>query len=255
MTTDQDSYDVEWQSSDIPDTDGNPTSFREEAASSENTYDGSESTPSEVPSPDADQVEDDIWRTAPEALREQYEKVNNDFNSMKGRHKAAEKRAADLQRSLEQEATTRSELEEKTRRLTSFETDHPDYSQDVAQLVSAGVQKEMKSREQAAATAAKKGAEENAMGEILSAHSDALVLYRSPEFAAWVKGQSLDIQDAVQGDSPQEIIQIFSSYKSSRPPSGLEQISSSSNSRQSAPRASGRLSDDESYRQEWESSL
>jgi hypothetical protein len=254
----QSDYDAEWGlESDSPpkvapsDTEANQKSTDEETAPNPVAQEGTQEAPKdEDPNKAAEPQKEDIFAGMTEAQIEAYRKSERDTKAMKGRHKLAQDRIADLEKKLSSEKKANGELIEKARQPSEFEQNHPEYYKELkAEL---GTKQDADDDPQVDPD----GESYSEADSILSAHPDAGDVYNSPEFKTWISQQPLQFQQNINSSYAKDVIPILDAYSASleaNTQESLKDISSVGGS-QSKPslRNHGNMSDEEKYDLEWE---
>jgi len=216
--SDIDDYDSEWakedtDSSSSPVTkvvEDTPPAIVEEKADELDTAKG-ESEPSaeesvspadpEVSSAESE-VSGDIWANAPSELKEAYEKTQNDFKAMKGRHKNAEHRAAALQKEFEK---VNNQLGEATRKKGVYEVEHPELFNEVKEMVESRLP---------SAQSAETGTEQSEdLQVVFKVHPDASDILNSGEWDSFKDKFTPDQQTKFDSPNPYEFIDLLNEYK------------------------------------------
>lgn len=229
-------------------TDGAQKTTGQETATVPVAQEGTQDSPKVgTPSKAAEPEKEDIFAGMNEAQIEAYRKSERDTKAMKGRHKLAQDRIADLQKKLDDERKAREELALKTRQPTEFEQNHPEYYEEL--------KKEFGTNQDAGKPQKDLDAESYTEADlIIAAHPDAGDVYNSAEFKTWLGSQSLQFQQNIESSYAKDVIPILDAYAQSTAPSSLEDMADIGGKRgKPNARDKSNLSDAELYALEWES--
>ena len=197
-------------------------------------------------------ADEDVWAAATPELLEAKRKLENDLKASKGRASASQREQARLQVEFEATLAENNRLTEAAREPTRFEQEHPEYAEDIAQLIS------QKLPQQAATNS---DGDDVVVNQILQAHPDAGTFWGNSDFEGWLTTQPSYVQTAVVSSQAQEVIDVLSSYKvasnsaSQENPNdtALENFASpQGNSSKPDLRTTGDLSPAERYNAEWD---
>ncbi len=217
-----DDYDAEWAKEDEDNssspsdtqviTDAPPTIVDEKAAEPDTAKGEAEPEAQEEVSPETSEVSsaesetsDDIWANAPPELKDAYEKAQNDFKAMKGRHKNAEHRAAALQKEFEK---VNNQLGEATRKKGVYETEHPELFNEVKDL--------MESRLPQAESAETAQEPNEELQVVFKVHPDASDILNSSEWETYKSNFTVEQQTKFDSPNPYEFIDLMNEYKQER---------------------------------------
>lgn len=258
----QSDYDAEWGELDstsepeerLEDDEVDETSDDAVASSKEAGEESQESPADGNSEAAANSSESDIWADAPEELRREYLKVQNQYNSMLGRYRKERERSTETEQQLSEYEQKLRELEEQSRQPTQFEQDHPDYAKDVQTEAERIARKILEEDRLKAAQQDAQKAEESAVETILNAHPDAGNIWNDEGFHNWLQQQSVEVETRLQSSDPQDTIEVLNEYKASLSQQREEQLNSLSSPRASAskPDTRAELSPLEEYEAEWE---
>lgn len=254
-------YDAEWGlDNDSPEDSGVDAHKQEDRKTPDEptaTQDGADANSKGTQSQDgtdttaAEQEDADPWATAPDELRQAWRKAEMDLKASKGRAAVAQSREARLKQELEEQRKLNAELAEKAREPTAFEREHPEYAEDIKQLLNergTPVQQPVPEVDEADSDATIKA--------ILAEHSDAGEYWAKPEFHQWVEAQPEDVRALVNSSDAGDAIGLLTAYKSSQADAAREKLAGFSQPRgtQSKPdlRHPSNLSAQERYDAEWE---
>lgn len=214
-----DDYDSEWAKEDEDNSsspsvteviEDAPPSIVEDKAAEPSTAQGAAETSTEESvspaDPEASSAESeasgDIWANASPELKEAYEKAQNDFKAMKGRHKNAEHRAAALQKEFDK---VNNHLGEVTRKKGVYETEHPELFNEV---------KEMVESRMPSAQSAEIGEEPSEeLQVVFKVHPDASDILNSEKWESFKSSFSIEQQTKYDSPDPYEFIDLMSEYK------------------------------------------
>lgn len=217
-----DDYDAEWAKEDEDNssspsdtqviTDAPPTIVDEKAAEPDTAKGEAEPKAQEEVSPETSEVSsaesetsDDIWANAPPELKDAYEKAQNDFKAMKGRHKNAEHRAAALQKEFDK---VNNQLGEATRKKGVYETEHPELFNEVKELM------ESRLPQAESAEIAQEPSEE--LQVVFKVHPDASDILNSKEWETYKSNFTVEQQTKFDSPDPYEFIDLMNEYKQER---------------------------------------
>jgi hypothetical protein len=196
----------------------------------------------------------DIWSEAPAELRDEFNKVQNQYNSMLGRHRAERQRVADYERQLQETQTKVKNLEQETRQPTQFEQDHPDYAKEILAEAERIAELKITQQQELNSQTSQQKAEQDALNTILNAHPDAGELYNNDSFNQWMQNQPLHLVNRLDSTDPSDTIEVLTLFKDSQKQQQQADLNSLSapQSSSSKPDTRATLTTQEEYEREWE---
>lgn len=271
ILSDEEAYDKEWdedeessskQPDESPDsnikTEDDESSESDTASDNEVVNSEGNTAPENNDSSPAEEVSgDDIWANATEEQRQAFEKVQNDFKSVTGRHKSAEQRKAELEKEFKELKAKHHEL---TREKGEYEQNHPELFNEVLEVVA--------SRTQAETDAHTEDTDEDAHDEaddiraVYKAHSDLEDVMSSPEWSTFTQELSDEQQTKYNSLDPLDFISLVTEFKVDRAAKAsaqtetkateVEESGTVNSGSGSKPDARVIMSDDDLYDAEWE---
>lgn len=197
----------------------------------------------------------DIWANAPAELKDAYEKAQNDFRAMKGRHKNAEHRAAALQKEFDK---VNGQFAEVTRKKGVYETEHPELFNEVKEM--------MESRLPQAESAETDQEPSEDLQVVFKVHPDASNILNSTEWETYKSAFTVEQQNKFDSPDPYEFIDLMNEFKqeqkiaqvkasytdeSDRRKAVLEEASSAEGKASKPSSIKNNLSVSEAYEAEW----
>lgn len=197
----------------------------------------------------------DIWANAPAELKDAYEKAQNDFKAMKGRHKNAEHRAAALQKEFDK---VNNQFAEVTRKKGVYETEHPELFNEVKELM------ESRLPQAESAEAAQEPSED--LQVVFKVHPDASDILNSTEWETYKSAFTVEQQNKFDSPDPYEFIDLMNEFKQeqkvarvkasyedegARRKAVLEEAASAEGKASKPSSTKSNLSVDEAYDAEW----
>lgn len=269
--SDEELYDLAWE-----DEDGDKPSAKPDAGESEDGSDeaaekaraadtanaakvgeeegtaakGNEGAPAE------EKPNDDPWSTAPPELRQAYQKAQNDIKSVAGRHAAAERKAAEMEKELKRLNAEKAEL---TRKKGTYEQEHPELFNEVLTVVESRVKASAPAEPEAPATPE----EDEGIKTVYRIHKDVGAVMSSPEWAEFVSALTPEQQALYSSNDPYEFSDLVTEFKvakaarAAKPKASqrdelLAAAAAPSGKAASKPAARSYLTPEEAYDAEWE---
>lgn len=209
--TDLSDYDAEWGLDDslqqpaVNDSGEDSQTSTEATEPAEEALDAvSETTSESVQKKAAESDVDTTWADATPAQLEALKKAESDEKAMRGRFRLSNDKNSMLTKELEELRKQNADYQEKLRKPTQFEQDHPEYAEDIKALYG--------NRASSPTPVA-----EDPADIIIAAHSDAGEVYNSNEFQIWMNEQPVSTRRAIESSDAESIVEILTHYKKSIP--------------------------------------
>lgn len=255
--TSDDEYMNEWSQNDASTdtTDDFDKTSEDGQASTEEAFSQDQKPTSETKAESAaTDEEEDIWAGVSDKAKAEFQKTQNEYKAQLGRTRVERERNTTLAEEHDQLKNQLKELEDKNRKPTQFELDHPDYAEEVRQEAQRYLREELGSRDLKAASTKSQQDEESAVNTILEAHADAGDLWNSSEFQDWINEQPQRVANQLNSSNPQDSIEVLTSYKTSTSAAAKAQLNKMSDPKSSSskPDMRGSLTSSEQYAAEWD---